>query len=51
MSPAAVGRGVLNLMERTLKAPFKLVQGTAEFVEKESSLPVLPPAGSSSAGH
>ncbi len=37
MRPADVGRGVLNLMERTLKAPFKLVQSASEFVEEESS--------------
>ncbi len=37
MRPADVGQGVLNLMERTLKAPFKLVQSASEFVEEESS--------------
>jgi hypothetical protein len=35
--PSAVGEGVLNIMERTLKAPFKLVQGASEFVVEESS--------------
>jgi hypothetical protein len=29
LEPAAVGRGLLDLMGRTLKAPFKLVEGAA----------------------
>jgi hypothetical protein len=31
--PSAVGQGLLNIMERTLKAPFKLVQSTSDAVE------------------
>ena len=37
MSPAAVGEGLLNIMGRTLKAPFKLVQSATEFAVEESS--------------
>ena len=37
MSPSAVGEGLLNLMARTLKAPFKLVQSASEFAVEESS--------------
>ncbi len=37
MSPSAVGEGLLNLMGRTLKAPFKLVQSATEFAVEESS--------------
>ena len=46
LSPSAVGKGVLNIMKRTLKAPFKLVQSTYEFVEEESLKPI-PPADDS----
>jgi hypothetical protein len=35
--PSAVGEGVLHIMERTLKAPFKLVQSASEFAVEESS--------------
>jgi len=37
MSPSAVGEGLLNIMGRTLKAPFKLVQSASEFAVEESS--------------
>ncbi|MBR9987400.1 MAG: AsmA-like C-terminal domain-containing protein [Desulfosarcina sp.] len=37
MSPAAVGEGLLNIMGRVLKAPFKLVQSASEFAVEESS--------------
>jgi len=37
---------VLHIMERTLKAPFKLVQSTSEFVEEESSKGTPPTADS-----
>ena len=36
MSPEAVGRGVLNVMERMLKAPYKMVEGSADWVSIES---------------
>ncbi|BBO93278.1 AsmA-like C-terminal domain-containing protein [Desulfosarcina ovata] len=37
MSPSAVGKGLLNLMERTLKAPFKLVESAASLASDASS--------------
>jgi hypothetical protein len=37
MPPAAVGRGILNAMERILKAPSKMVEGSAEWVSRESN--------------
>ena len=37
MQPSAVGEGLLNIMGRTLKAPFKLVQSASEFAVEESS--------------
>jgi hypothetical protein len=37
MSPAAVGKGVLHIMERTLKSPFKLVQSASELTKEELS--------------
>ena len=37
MRPSEVGEGLLNIMERTLKAPFELVQSTSEFAVEESS--------------
>ncbi len=37
MPPSAVGEGLLNIMGRTLKAPFKLVQSASEFAVEESS--------------
>ena len=37
MPPSAVGKGLLGIMERTLKAPFKLVEGAAEFASEESA--------------
>ncbi len=46
MSPSAVGKGVLNLMERTLKAPFKLVHSVSEFAVEELSRKTQPPAPS-----
>ncbi len=35
LPPAAVGKGLLDIMERTLKAPVKVVQGAAERVSGE----------------
>ncbi len=37
MPPSAVREGLLNIMGRTLKAPFKLVQSASEFAVEESS--------------
>ena len=47
MSPSAVGEGLLNLMGRTLKAPFKLVQSASEFAVEESSKLITPSAAES----
>ena len=44
MSPSAVGEGLLNIMGRTLKAPFKLVQSASKFAVEESSREILPDA-------
>jgi hypothetical protein len=48
MSPSAVGEGLLKIMERTLKAPFKMVRSASEFAVEESSREILqaaePPA-------
>ena len=44
MSPSAVGEGLLNIMGRTLKAPFKLVQSASKFAVEESSREILPAA-------
>ncbi|MFO7644034.1 MAG: AsmA-like C-terminal domain-containing protein [Desulfosarcina sp.] len=43
MPAAAVGAGLLGLMERTLKAPFRLVEGAADFVSAESAREVVAP--------
>jgi hypothetical protein len=47
--PTAVGKGLLNIMERTLKAPFKLVQSAAKLTTEKSAgsgTPTgAPPAG------
>jgi hypothetical protein len=37
MLPSAVGEGLLNIMGRTLKAPFRLVQSDSGFAVEESS--------------
>jgi hypothetical protein len=37
MSGSAVGDGLINIMKRTLKSPFKLVQDTSEYAVEESS--------------
>jgi hypothetical protein len=39
MPPAAVGKGLLNLMQRTLKAPFKLMEGAASLATPGSGKP------------
>jgi hypothetical protein len=36
MPPSAVGKGLLGIMERTLEAPFKLVESAADAVSEES---------------
>ncbi|MGA6924900.1 MAG: AsmA-like C-terminal domain-containing protein [Desulfosarcina sp.] len=46
MSPEDVGKGILNLMGRTLKAPFKLVQSAAELAPDTSS-EISPPKSDS----
>jgi hypothetical protein len=43
MPAVAVGAGLLGLMERTLKAPFKLVESAAEFVSDESAREIVVP--------
>ena len=43
MPAAAVGAGLLGLMERTLKAPFKLVESAADFVSAESAREIVAP--------
>ncbi|WP_319404888.1 AsmA-like C-terminal domain-containing protein [uncultured Desulfosarcina sp.] len=50
MSPLAVGEGLLNLMGRTLKAPFKLVQSASEFAVEESSKLIAPSTAESPPG-
>jgi hypothetical protein len=40
LPPSAVGKGLLNIMGRTLKAPFKLVEGAAELTSAGSAEPV-----------
>jgi len=37
LPPAAVGKGVLNAMKRILKAPSKMIEGSADWVSEESS--------------
>jgi hypothetical protein len=37
LPPAAVGRGLLNIMERTLQAPVRVVQGAAGLVSEETT--------------
>jgi hypothetical protein len=49
--PTAVGRGLLNIMERTLKAPFKLVQSAARFSTENSTGSRTPIDNSSSGSH
>ena len=44
MPAAAVGQGLLKIMERTLKAPFKLVESAVGFASSESSVTEIPPA-------
>jgi hypothetical protein len=44
LPPSAVGKGLLGIMERTLKAPFKLVESAAEFVSEESAASQAAPA-------
>lgn len=36
LPPSAVGKGLLNIMERTLKAPFKLVENVEGFVSEHA---------------
>ncbi len=36
LPPSAVGKGLLHFMERTLKAPFKLVEGAKETISQKS---------------
>ncbi|HSO19081.1 MAG TPA: AsmA-like C-terminal domain-containing protein, partial [Desulfosarcina sp.] len=43
MSPSAVGKGLLNIMGRTLKDPFKLVEGAAEFASEAGGATNQPP--------
>jgi len=51
MSPSAVGEGLLNIMGRTLKAPFELVQSASEFAVEESSREIPQAAEPSADGH
>jgi hypothetical protein len=37
LPPAAVGKGVLNAMKRILKAPSKMIEGSADWVSEETS--------------
>lgn len=47
--PSAVGRGLLHLMERTLKAPFKMMEDAAELVSEQpapaKTAPIPPQKG------
>lgn len=46
LSPAAVGKGLLNVMQRTLKAPFKLVESAAKSKPEPSAGTDAPPVDS-----
>ena len=48
MPPSAVGKGLLGIMERTLKAPFKLVESAAEAVSGQSAAQEAAPPPSKS---
>jgi hypothetical protein len=37
LPPSAVGKGLLNIMERTLKAPFKVVENVGDFVSDHAN--------------
>jgi hypothetical protein len=50
LSPSAVGKGVIGIMERTLKAPFRLVRSVAEFAVEESPRTTSPVPGSPGEG-
>lgn len=47
LPPSAVGKGLLHFMERTLKAPFKMVEGAREIVSehapRDNGSPDAPP--------
>jgi hypothetical protein len=45
LPPSAVGRGLLQFMERTLKSPFKLIEGTREAVSDRGRNKDQAPAG------
>jgi len=42
--PSAVGEGLVKIMERTLKAPFKIVRSASDFAVEESSREIPPDA-------
>ena len=50
MPPAAVSKGLLGIMARTLKAPFKLVEGVAQLASEEAEKGVAPPPDTTQKG-